>query len=161
METKALPSETGAEDSAAALDPMAKSRRLAQEQNDKFSLVSRKTVLVVDDDAEMRKLIRKLLEAKQIRVMEEVNGKAALRTAARQPINLVLLDIQMPGIDGITTCKYLRANVNLEKQIPILMVSSMGDRRCVSKCIMAGANDYLLKPFTPELLIEKVEKLLV
>ena len=54
MGTNALPSETGAEDSTAAWDPMAKSRHLAQEQNDKFSLVGRKTVLVVDDDAEMR-----------------------------------------------------------------------------------------------------------
>ena len=94
-------------------------------------------------------------------MIEDANGQAALRTAARQPISLVVLDILMPGIDGIATCKYLRANVNLERHFPILMVSSTGDRRSVSKCIMAGANDFLLKPFTPELLIEKVEKLLV
>ncbi|MBB5964890.1 response regulator transcription factor [Planomonospora venezuelensis] len=114
-------------------------------------------VLVVDDEPALREALQSSLEYEGYRVGLAADGLAALEALEREPYELVLLDVMMPRLDGLTACRRLRAAGN---HVPVLMLTArdaVGDR--VSG-LDAGADDYLVKPFELDELLARVRALL-
>lgn len=113
-------------------------------------------ILVVDDDPHIRKLIRLYLENSQFTVLEAADGKEALDLLAHQLVDLAIVDVMMPNIDGIELTEDIRSFLT----IPILMVTAKGESQDKVKGFRAGTDDYLVKPFDPVELILRVIALL-
>jgi two-component system chemotaxis response regulator CheY len=114
-------------------------------------------VLVVDDSAVMRKvIIRELKQCGIEEVTEATDGIEGLEAASRESFDLILMDWNMPGLLGIDVVRKLR-----EAQVttPIMMVTTEGERNNVVIAIQAGANNYLVKPFSSEDFSQKIEQL--
>jgi two-component system, OmpR family, response regulator len=114
------------------------------------------TVLVVDDDAHIRKLIRLYLENSHYHVIEAADGEEALELLGKHTIDLAIVDVMMPRIDGYELTEDIRSFLD----IPILMVTAKGESQDKVKGFRAGTDDYLVKPFDPVELILRVEALL-
>lgn len=115
-------------------------------------------ILTVDDMATMRKIIKSLLnQLGYSNVDEAENGKEALAKLKQQKYNLVLLDWNMPEMDGITLLQEIRKDPQL-KDIPVIMVTAEAKKENVLQAIQTGANNYIVKPFTAETLKEKMDK---
>lgn len=111
--------------------------------------------LVVDDSMTIRRIIIKALGIVGINeTVEAANGIEALEAAKDDDIGLVLLDWNMPKMNGMDALKALRAAGN---KVPVIMVTTEAEKTRVIEAIKAGANDYLIKPFTPEQLAAKVK----
>ena len=113
-------------------------------------------ILVADDDGHIREVVRFALEKAGHRVIEAADGLAALRAAAEQSIDAVVLDIVMPELDGIEVCRKLRA----EGDVPILFLSSRDDELDRVLGLELGADDYVTKPFSPRELVARVKAIL-
>lgn len=111
----------------------------------------RGVVLVVDDDAPNREVLSRLLMRDGFRVITAENGRTGIEQMRQHPIDVVLLDIVMPELDGYETLETIRADRELA-HIPIIMLSSLDDPHSITRCIEAGAEDHLPKPFDPVLL---------
>jgi two-component system chemotaxis response regulator CheY len=115
-------------------------------------------ILTVDDMATMRKIIKSLLnQLGYTNVDEAENGKEALVKLKQNKYDLVLLDWNMPEMDGITLLQEIRKDPQL-KDIPVIMVTAEAKKENVLLAIQSGANNYIVKPFTAETLKEKLEK---
>ncbi|WP_096272384.1 response regulator transcription factor [Paucisalibacillus globulus] len=114
------------------------------------------TVLVVDDDAHIRKLIRLYLENSHYQVVEAEDGQEALELLGKHSIDLAIVDVMMPNMDGYELTEDIRSFLD----IPILMVTAKGESQDKVKGFRAGTDDYLVKPFDPVELILRVEVLL-
>lgn len=114
------------------------------------------TILVVDDDAHIRKLIRLYLENSNYGVIEAEDGGEALGLLGKEKIDLAIVDVMMPHIDGYELTEDIRSFLD----IPILMVTAKGESQDKVKGFRAGTDDYLVKPFDPVELILRVEALL-
>jgi len=113
-------------------------------------------ILVVDDDAHIRKLISLYLESSHFFVIEASNGQEALDLLSHEKIDLAIVDVMMPHIDGIELTEDIRSFLN----IPILMVTAKGESQDKVRGFSAGTDDYLVKPFDPVELILRVKALL-
>jgi two-component system chemotaxis response regulator CheY len=116
-------------------------------------------ILAVDDSASMRQMVSFTLKGAGYQVVEAADGKLALDQARLQQFDLVLSDVNMPVMDGITLVKELRALSNY-KFTPILMLTteSAGDKKMEGK--QAGATGWLVKPFNPDQLLATIKKVL-
>jgi adenylate cyclase len=112
-------------------------------------------LLVVDDNKMNRLLIARNLEQQGHRVAFAENGRQALTMLGSQSFDLVLLDIEMPEMDGYQVLEQLTTDTNL-RNIPVIMISSVEDLGSVIKCIELGAEDYLHKPINPILLKARI-----
>jgi two-component system, OmpR family, KDP operon response regulator KdpE len=112
----------------------------------------RTTILVADDEAPMRKYIASNLKIRGYDVIPAADGLEALQMAAEHPIDLVLLDISMPGPDGTQVLAALRR----ESQIPVIMLSARGRMQDKVQALDMGADDYLTKPFGVDELLARV-----
>jgi DNA-binding response OmpR family regulator len=112
-----------------------------------------KKVLVVDDDEDIRALVRKLLEDRDISVLEAINGQDGFVSALSNKPDLVLLDVIMPVMDGLTMCQRLRK----KSTVPILFLSSRDEEWQIVEGLGLGADGYLTKPFRPAELRARVE----
>jgi len=108
-------------------------------------------ILVVDDEGLMRRLLTVQLEELQYEVVAAGEGAAAMAIAEREPIDVIVSDIQMPGCDGFELLKRLKAS-DVTRDIPVIVVSGMGDVADVVRCIELGADDHIGKPFDALLL---------
>ncbi len=116
-------------------------------------------ILVVDDFATMRKVIRNLL--KQIgfeNVVEAENGQIAMRTLKSQKVDFVISDWNMPTMSGLELLKAIRTDEDLSST-PFLMVTAEALKENVVEAVKAGVNNYIVKPFTAEVLEEKIKKI--
>jgi DNA-binding NtrC family response regulator len=102
-------------------------------------------ILIVDDDPLNLKLLSRLLSCDQYTLYTAANGKDALELAQRRSPDLVLLDVVMPELDGIETCKILKESEGTS-QIPVIMLTGRPDKEMKLRCLRAGANDFLSKP---------------
>jgi adenylate cyclase len=116
---------------------------------------SRPVILVVDDNEENRDMLARRLARQSYEVLRAAGGLAALETLAARPVDLVLLDVMMPDLDGYAVLQRLKANSAL-RSIPVLMISALDELESVVRCIQLGAEDYLNKPFDPVLLQARV-----
>jgi len=117
-------------------------------------------ILIVDDFATMRKVIRNLL--KQIgyeNIVEAENGQIAMRVLQSQKIDFVISDWNMPTMSGLELLKAVRADEELKKT-PFLMVTAEALKENVVEAVKAGVNNYIVKPFTAEILEEKIKKII-
>lgn len=123
--------------------------------------MSKVSVLVVDDATFIRDLVKKGLRDHfpGIQLEEAVNGRKAQQLLARQTVDLILCDWEMPEMSGLELLTWARAQDNL-KTTPFIMVTSRGDKENVVQAIQAGVSDYIGKPFSNEQLITKVKKAL-
>lgn len=115
-------------------------------------------ILVVDDSTTMRRIISNSLKAVGFDdIVEAGDGQQAL--AAMEGVSIVLTDWNMPNMDGLTLVKSLRG-APATARLPIIMITSEGARDEVMEALAAGVNDYIVKPFTKEVLAEKVRMIL-
>ncbi len=129
---------------------------LLQLSSEKVSeTVSETRVMVVDDDAFVRQIIRAKLSSKGLKVIEAVNGPDALKKAETEKPCLIVLDIMMPGMNGFDVCERLRANPQTVN-VPILFLTSRGDQEDRERAMRLGALDFFTKPFSPQKLSEKI-----
>ncbi|MED4586584.1 response regulator transcription factor [Brevibacillus choshinensis] len=113
-------------------------------------------ILVVDDDAHIRELVRLYLEDEGFEIVEKSNGEDALEYAENHIVDLVILDIMMPRMDGWALCENLREF----GEMPILMITAKGASTDRIKGFKLGTDDYLVKPFDPVELVLRVKALL-
>lgn len=111
-----------------------------------------KRILVVDDDANFGRLIRELLERNGYAVTVVTSGTACLETARREPPDLILLDIMMPGMDGYDVCQELRKDEGL-RQVPVVILTAMEDPKLNQRAFAAGAKLCMTKPLRPDKLL--------
>ena len=113
-------------------------------------------ILVADDDEHKRNILYRRLRKNGHKVLLAENGHAALEIVEKDSVDLILLDILMPGFTGTEVLKKLK-NSPLHKNIPVLVISSLNDVESVVECIRIGAEDYLPMPFNPVLLMARVQ----
>jgi CheY-like chemotaxis protein len=121
--------------------------------------MSGKRVLIVDDDETFRLIAREALTSRGMLVTEAANGVQAREKVQEGPLDLILVDIMMPGLDGVALCRELRS-LESTKTTPILVVTALNDPKVLQDAQRFGANDYLLKPVDAQVLRGKVEKML-
>lgn len=114
---------------------------------------NREHLLIVDDDKEIRNLLTDYLEQADYRVTAVGDGKAMRRVLEANRIDLVILDLMLPGEDGLTLCRELRSRTNL----PVLMLTARGDEVDRIIGLEMGADDYLAKPFNPRELLARIK----
>jgi DNA-binding response OmpR family regulator len=117
--------------------------------------MSETRVMVVDDDAFVREILKAKLSSKGLEVIEAANGQDALKKAETEKPCLIVLDIMMPGMNGFDVCERLRANP-LTVNVPILFLTSRGDQEDRERAMRLGALDFFMKPFSPQKLSEKI-----
>jgi DNA-binding response OmpR family regulator len=116
-------------------------------------------VLVVDDEVNITQILEFSIGAEGFEVISAQNGEEAIEKARREQPDLIILDIMMPKIDGYEACRILKANP-LTKNIPVVLLTAKGrdiDKRLGME---VGATDYIVKPFSPNKLIERIHRLL-
>ena len=116
-----------------------------------------KTVLVVDDAAFMRMMIRDILSKEGYVIHEAVNGRDAIEKYDELQPDLVTMDITMPEMNGLDALRTIRASDPAAK---VLMVSAMGQQKMIVEALESGAMDFLVKPFQPTKVLETVKKCL-
>lgn len=118
-----------------------------------------KKIMVVDDEADIRELIRFNLEKEGFEVVSVSDGETALEEARLRQPDLILLDVMLPGMDGVEVCFKLKSDISF-KSIPIVMLSAKSDESDQLVGLKIGADDYLVKPFSPKVLVAKISAIL-
>ncbi|GAB1536346.1 chemotaxis response regulator CheY [Geovibrio sp. ADMFC3] len=117
-------------------------------------------VITVDDSSTMRRIIKNtLLKLGFTNILEAGNGVEALDVMAKNKVDVVITDWNMPEMDGLTFVKTLRSKDEY-KTMPILMVTTEAAKEDILTALRSGVNNYVVKPFTPDTLKEKIDKLL-
>ena len=116
-------------------------------------------ILIVDDEEMIRELIYVTLsQDPRFEVLQANSGEAALEAVRELNPALVLLDVRMPGIDGVEACWQLREEHGAERPV-IIMVTALGEDDDIQRALDAGANDYFIKPFSPRAVLGRVYEL--
>jgi len=113
-------------------------------------------LLIVEDDSEIRRIVARFLREAGLRVSEAAEGRAMDKALAESRIDLVVLDVMLPGEDGLSLCRRLRAS----SSIPIVMLTAMGDEIDRIVGLEMGADDYIAKPFNPRELLARIRAVL-
>jgi DNA-binding response OmpR family regulator len=118
-------------------------------------------VLVVDDNQDVRELIVHILNSDGFHVYAAVDGENALAILNSNPVDLVLLDVMMPGMSGLDVLKEIRTGSNKKiREVPVMMITAMSSTDDVDQALAIGANSYVVKPFRGTTIREKVRKIL-
>jgi len=120
---------------------------------------SGETIMVVDDDPSIRDFLRLSLENAGFKIIVEKDAIGALKTLTAQPPDLILLDIMMPQMDGLSMCKAIKANPEFSN-IPVIFVTASVERDNVKKAIDAGAHGFIAKPLQHENLLQSIRDVL-
>ncbi len=113
-------------------------------------------ILVVDDEERIRRLLRMYLEREDYEIDEAEDGEQAVELAMNQEYDLILLDLMMPGMDGIEACQKIRE----QKTTPVIMLTAKGEEANRIQGFEAGTDDYVVKPFSPREVVFRVKALL-
>ena len=113
-------------------------------------------ILVVDDESRMRKLVKDFLQREGYSVLEAGDGMEAMDIFYEQKIDLVILDVMMPRMDGWQTCREIRR----DSTVPIIMLTAKSDERDELQGFELGVDEYISKPFSPKILVARVGALL-
>ena len=118
-----------------------------------------KKILSVDDSKTIRMIVKRTFAPFDVAVLEAANGEEGLAAAAAEKPDLIVLDITMPVMDGVTMLTKLKENPDL-KAIPVIMLTAESGRENVAYIAKLGVRDYLVKPFKDDQLIEKVKRVI-
>lgn len=114
-------------------------------------------IMVVDDESRMRKLVRDFLAREGFQVIEAADGEEAVDLFyENRDVALIILDVMMPKMDGWQTCREIRS----ESKVPIIMLTAKGDEQDELKGFDLGVDEYISKPFSPKILVARVEAIL-
>ena len=116
-------------------------------------------ILVVEDQEDNRRILRDLLTSAGLEIVEAPTGEDGVRMATENPPRLILMDIQLPGIDGYETTRRIRAQISL-MHVPIIAVTSYALSGDDVKAREAGCNDYISKPYSPRALLRMIQQYL-
>jgi two-component system alkaline phosphatase synthesis response regulator PhoP len=116
-------------------------------------------ILVAEDEPHILLLIQRKLETAGHHVLTTMNGDEALKLALQEKPDLLLLDIMLPGREGLEVCRELKTALANDAP-PVILISALGQQIDVEAGLAAGADDYIIKPFSPRLLLERVEAVL-
>lgn len=116
-------------------------------------------ILVVDDEVNITQILQFSIGADGFEVLTAQNGEEAIEKARREQPDLIILDIMMPKIDGYEACRILKANP-LTRHIPVVLLTAKGREIDKRLGYEVGATDYIVKPFSPNKLIERIHRLL-
>jgi CheY-like chemotaxis protein len=147
-------------DSASKVDPTAatgvlQSGKVKPKDEKEVCVVHPKTILVVEDNDPNRVMLCRRLNRHGYRTVEAADGAQAIAALAKQPFDLVLCDVMMPGVDGYEVLKTMKADPDLQS-IPIVMISALDETADIARCIEMGAEDFLHKPYDPIVLHARV-----
>lgn len=113
-------------------------------------------VLIIEDESSIRKFVKINLERKNLKVFEAESAEIGLEILNKEKIDIILLDLMLPGIDGIESCKIIREK---NKNVGIIMLTAKSQDEDKISGLTSGADDYITKPFNPTELILRIEKL--
>ncbi|WP_059106030.1 response regulator transcription factor [Shouchella shacheensis] len=113
-------------------------------------------ILIVDDEDRIRRLLKMYLEREEYATVEASNGEDALALALEKDYDLILLDVMMPGMDGVEMCQELRKT----KATPVMMLTAKGEEANRVQGFEVGADDYIVKPFSPREVVLRVKAML-
>ena len=116
-------------------------------------------ILVVDDEEDILELVRYNLAREGYRIVCAASGEKALSKAGSEPFDLIVLDLMLPGIDGLEVAKRLKSKPET-RHIPIIMLTAKGEEADIVTGLELGADDYVTKPFSPRILIARVKAVL-
>jgi two-component system phosphate regulon response regulator PhoB len=116
--------------------------------------MSHEKILVVEDEEEIRELVAYTLVKQGYRAIPVESGEQALRSVRSESPNLIVLDLMLPGMDGLEVCRTLKRNPETDG-IPLVMLTAKGEESDIVTGLELGADDYLTKPFSPRVLIKK------
>jgi len=121
--------------------------------------VAKETILAVDDEEDILELVRFNLTREGYEVMCATSGENALKTIKRKSPDLIVLDLMLPGMDGLDVAKVLKSDPNT-MNIPIIMLTAKGEEADIVTGLELGADDYVTKPFSPRILIARIRAML-
>lgn len=121
--------------------------------------MTKKRILLVDDEIELVDMVKMRLEASGYEVITAYDGQEALNKAKRVKPDLIILDIMLPKMDGYKVCGLLKADIRYSK-IPIIMFSAKAQEEDMKLGEEVGAQSYVTKPFEPQVLLSKITELL-
>jgi two-component system, chemotaxis family, chemotaxis protein CheY len=118
------------------------------------------TILVVDDVMTMRRIVRNILRDLQFKnIIDAEDGAAAVRILESQKVDLIVSDWNMPVMTGLELLKWVRAN-EVTKNVPFLMITAEAQKDNIMEALKAKVSGYMVKPFTPQSLAEKLQRIL-
>ncbi|MEP6912173.1 MAG: response regulator [bacterium] len=117
------------------------------------------TILVVEDFEDTRMMMKVWLQKEGYRVLEAANGEQAIEAALREGPDLIIMDVEMPGMDGLTATRRIRQNESL-RDVPIVTVSAYTADEYRAEALEAGSTEYVSTPFEPAALAKLIDKLL-
>ena len=117
-----------------------------------------RSILVIDDDNSVLEHVEQVLQSAGYPSHRASNGLDGLKILNSIGADLIVLDVTMPGMDGLQTCRMIRATER-HKNVPVLMLTSRADITDMMEARKVGADDYLVKPVDPQLLLKKIERL--
>jgi len=118
-----------------------------------------KTIMTVDDSASVRQMVSFTLRDAGFEVIEAVDGRDAMKKLGATPVHMMITDLNMPNMDGISFVKNLRSGY-YNPDLPVVMLTTTRDGDLKEEALGAGVNMFLTKPIQPEVLIYKIESLL-
>src|SRR4051794_18898724 len=121
--------------------------------------MTKKTVLLADDDPGLRSLVEATLGGEEFRLLHAADGQESLEIARRELPDLILLDVNMPKLNGLEVCRMLKSEA-ATADIKIVMLTASGSESDRTRGRAVGADDYFVKPFSPVALLNKVYELL-
>jgi len=123
------------------------------------SHMAKETILIVEDEEDILELVRYNLAREGYRVTGLTSGEEALKAVRKSPPDLVLLDLMLPGMDGLEICKILKGDPQT-RHIPIVMLTAKSEDSDIVTGLEIGADDYITKPFSPKVLIARIRTVL-
>ncbi len=118
-----------------------------------------KAVLIVDDEEDILGLVEFHVKQQGYKTLTAGSGETALKLARNEKPDLIILDLMLPGIDGLDVCKYLKTEP-ATAQIPIIMLTARGEETDIVKGLELGADDYVTKPFSPKILMARLNSVI-
>jgi DNA-binding response OmpR family regulator len=121
--------------------------------------MTRQIILIIEDDEDIRELLVYNLEKNGYEAEAVESGETGLASAIRRKPDLILLDLMLPGMDGLSVCRQLKAG-KATHDVPIIIISAKGEETDIITGLELGADDYLAKPFSPNILLSRVRAVL-
>lgn len=121
--------------------------------------MARETILLVEDDEDIQELVRYNLAKEGYRVVPVTSGEDALKTLRSNQPDLVVLDLMLPGLDGLEICRLMKADPKAS-HVPVVMLTAKGEEADVVAGLELGAEDYITKPFSPRVLLARIRAVL-
>nr|MBN2278133.1 response regulator transcription factor [candidate division Zixibacteria bacterium] len=121
--------------------------------------MAKEKILVVEDEEDIQELVRYNLEREGYQIAGALSGEEGMKAVKAAPPDLIVLDLMLPGIDGLEICKLLKNNPKAE-HIPIVMLTAKGEEADIVAGLELGADDYITKPFSPRVLVARIRAVL-